>query len=180
MKRTFQGGLRGASTVTGTILMVAVVVILSSVVGAFVFGLGPSPSPPAPQASISHAILDDAGPDDDDIIAVTLESGTAIETENLYVIGSKKLDIGGAPDSSKPANDDHASEREKFTEAASGDPQVGIGETWDSGETVYLDPEGHSADGVTVKIYWTTRPVEGYNPGTVEGEDSYKIAEFTV
>jgi hypothetical protein len=177
MREVFRGDIRGASTVTGTILMVAVVVILASVVGAFVFGLGPSPSPPAPQASLSHTVLDDAGVGGDDIIAVTLESGTAIETENLYVIGSTKLDIGGAPDGPR---DEWASEREKFTEAASGDPQVGIGETWDSGETVYLNPVGKSADGVTVKIYWTTRPVEGYNPGTVEGEDSYKIAEFTV
>jgi len=40
-------------------------------------------------------------------------------------------------------------------------------------------PEG-SVDGVTVSIYWNTRPVEGINPGTVKGNDAYLIAEFRV
>jgi hypothetical protein len=48
----------------------------------------------------------------------------------------------------------------------------------DAGETVYLNPVG-SAEGVTVRIHWNTDPVTGANPGAVEGDISYKIAEFT-
>lgn len=33
---------------------------------------------------------------------------------------------------------------------------------------------------MTVRLYWNTAPVEGINPGSVEGENSYLIAEFTV
>jgi flagellin-like protein len=172
------GDERGVSPVIGVILMVAIVVILAALVGALVFGIGGSPSPTAPQISVSHSVIDDGG---DDIIAVTLESGAAVETEKLYVTGSKNIDIGGPPGSPEAADDSHSSSREKFTEAPSGnDPQVDIGDTWDSGETVYLDPDDNSADGVTIKIYWNNRPVEDLNPGEVEGEDSYKIAEFTV
>lgn len=177
MNDGLDGGRRGASTVVGTILMVAVVVILASTVGLFVFDIGPSPSPTAPQISVSHSVIDDNG---DDIVAVTLESGTAVETEKLYVTGSKDIDIGGPPGDSEAANSDYASGREKFTESSDGTPQIDIGETWDSGETVYLVPSDNDADGVTIKIYWNTRPVEGVNPGEVEGDDSYKIAEFTV
>jgi flagellin-like protein len=171
---------RGVSPVIGAILMVAIVVVLAVIVGTLVLGIGSSPAPTAPQVSVSHTVLDGAGPDGDDIIAVTLESGDAVEAEKLYVTGSTEIDIGSEPGSSGAANDSHASKREKFTESTGGGSQVGIGETWDAGETVYFDPNEDNADGVTIKIYWNNRPVEDLNPGEVEGEDSYKIAELTV
>jgi flagellin-like protein len=169
-------GERGVTPVVGVIIVVAVAVILASVVSVYVFGLWDVRSP-APEVSVSHSLVEDGS---DDVIAVTLEAGDAIQTDQLYVIGSKALDMGGPPGSSTPADETFASEREKFTEASgTNPPQVGIGDTWDAGETVYLDPVG-SAEGVTVSIYWNTEPVEGVNPGTVEGDTSYEIAEFTV
>ena len=54
-----------------------------------------------------------------------------------------------------------------------------MGDTWDAGETVYFAPDG-GVEGVTVRIHWTAKPVEGYNPGTPRGADSYTIAEITV
>jgi flagellin-like protein len=172
-----RGDSRAVSPVIGTIIMVSVVVILASVVSVFVFDLGPGGQPPAPKISVSHELVDDGG---EKTIAVTLESGESVNTDQLYVGGSKDLDIGGPPGSGTPANEKYASNLEAFTESSGNKPpQVGIGDTWDSGETVYLDPVGDAA-GVTIRIYWNTEPVEGVNPGTVEGEDSYKIAEFTV
>lgn len=111
---------------------------------------------------------------------MTLEAGSSVATDQLYVTASKPIDIGGAPGSATPANDAYASSRENFVEA-SGDnpPQVGIGERWESGETIYLDPEG-SARGVTIEIYGNTEPVQGITPGTVEGDDASLIAEFRV
>jgi flagellin-like protein len=174
-----EGNARGESSVIAVVLMVAVVVILGSVVGGYVFGVGDEQTP-APAVSVSYETVE-AG--SERTIAVTLEAGDAVETDKLYVIASKDIDIGGAPGSSPAnarANENFASGLEKFTESSgTNPPQVGIGDTWEAGETVYLDPVG-SVDGVTVSIYWNTDPVDGVNPGTVRGEDSYKIAEFTV
>jgi flagellin-like protein len=167
---------RGVSSTVAVVLMVAVVVLLSTVVSVVVFDVGSQVQSPAPDVVVSHTLVDD-GPERS--IAVTLEAGDGVRADRLYVSGSAELDIGGAPGSGAPANEAFASDRESFTESSSGPPQVGVGETWDAGETVYLDPVG-SADGVTVSIYWNTARVEGVNPGTVEGENSYLIAEFTV
>lgn len=170
-------GRRGVAPVIAVLLLVALVVVLATTVSAFVLTNETDVPPPAPGISVSHTTVPDGG---ERTVAVTLESGDAVAIDRLYVIGSKPLDIGGSPGSSTPADDQYASSRENFVEASgSNPPQVGIGPKWESGETVYLDPEG-SVDGVTVSIYWNTRPVEGVNPGTVTGDDAYLIAEFSV
>lgn len=157
--------------------MVAVVVILSAVISVVVFDVGSQVQSPSPDILVSDSLVDDGS---EQTIAVTLEAGDRVRSDRLYVSGSKNLDIGGAPGSGTPADETFASDRETFTESSGPNPpQVGIGETWDAGETVYLDPVG-GADGVTVRIYWNTKPVEGINPGDVEGKNSYLIAEFTV
>jgi hypothetical protein len=168
---------RAVSSTIAVVLMVAVVVVLSAVISVVVFDVGSQVQSPSPDVVVSNSLVDDGA---EQTIAVTLEAGDAVRTDRLYVSGSKTLDIGGAPGSATPANENYASGREAFTESSgTNPPQVGIGETWDAGETVYLDPVG-SAEGVTVQIYWNTEPVKGINPGTVEGENSYLIAEFTV
>lgn len=170
------GDRRGVAPVIAVAILVALAVVLATTVSAYVLTQEDVP-PPAPQISVSHALVDDGG---EQTIAVTLEGGDAVDTDQLYVTGSKPLDVGGAPGSGQAANEGSASSRETFVEA-SGDnpPQVGIGEQWESGETIYLDPEG-DADGVTVSIYWNTEPVAGADPGTVTGDDAYLIAEFRV
>ncbi len=168
---------RGVSAVIGLVLLVAVVVVLSATVTGYVLSDGGDVPPPSPRISVSHTTVDDGG---DATVAVTLEGGDAVRTNQLYVIGSKPLDIGGPPGNSQSANDTYASERENFIESSGGrPPQVGIGETWEAGETIYLDPEGE-ADGVTIRIYWNTEPIQDVNPGTVTGDDSYQLAKFTV
>ncbi|WP_435184295.1 type IV pilin [Halobellus sp. EA9] len=170
---------RAVSTVVSVSLMIAIVVILGTVISIYTVGTS-STQPQAPLIEVS-AGLSDAVDDGEHAVAITLGAGDAVRTGHLYVSGSKPLDIGGKPgDSSTPANDDHASEREKFTES-SGDnpPQVGIGETWEAGETAYLDPAG-TFEEVTISIYWASQPVEGVNPGTPTGEAAYKIATVTI
>jgi hypothetical protein len=175
--RAGSDGQRGVAPIIAVTLLVALVVVLVTTVSAFVLTDESDIPPPAPQISVSETTVPDG---DERTIAVTLEAGDPVATDRLYVIGSKPLDIGGPPDSGTPANEAYASDRENFVEA-SGDnpPQVGIGDRWESGETIYLDPEG-SARGVTVEIYWNTEPIQGVNPGTVEGDDAYLIAEFRV
>lgn len=172
-----QGTARGVASLIGILLMVGVVVIIAGTMTVFVFDIGSGVSSPAPKAETDYELVADG---DERTVAITLSAGDAIATEKLYVVGSKALDIGGAPGSDTPAQEQYASELENFTESSGGNPpQVGIGETWDAGETVYVDPEG-SVDGVRITIYWTSESVEGINPGRPNGEHSYKISEFTV
>ena len=71
--RQFVADKRGVSPVIGVVLMVAVVVILAAVIGAFVLGLG-GDQQATPQASFSY---DDG--------AITMEGGDTIDGANLYI-----------------------------------------------------------------------------------------------
>jgi hypothetical protein len=171
-------GERGQSSVLAETYLVAIVVLLAGTVAVSALGVGTPVTDPAPSLSVTHTTVDDGT--GDETVAVTLEGGDSVNVRQLYAIGSEPIDVGGAPDTSTPADQQYASEREAFAESTGGNPpQVGIGDTWDAGETVYFDPEG-SADGVTISIYWNTAEVRGVNPGTVEGSESFKLVEFTV
>lgn len=168
---------RGVASLVGVLLMVAVLVVVAASMTFFVFDIGAGLQSEAPNVDVDYGLVADGT---ERTIAITLAAGDAVATDRLYVVGSKDVDMGGAPGSSTPANDQFASPLEKFTESNAGNPpQVGIGPTWDAGETVYVDPVG-SVDGVTITIYWTSESVEGVNPGQPEGEYSYKLREFTV
>ena len=73
----------------------------ATTVSAFVLAQDSDVPPPAPQISVSHGLVDDGS---EQTVAVTLEGGNAVATDQLYVAGSKPLDIGGAPGSGTPAN----------------------------------------------------------------------------
>lgn len=153
--------------------------VVAATVAAAAFAFGPAAGPPAPRVAVASDLVTDGT---ERTIAISLESGEAVRTDRLYVSGSRPVDVGGAPDSpgNTAADERFASPRERLTESAGGrPPQVGIGERWESGETVYVDPVG-SVEGVTVSIYWNTEPVRGVNPGTVEGADSYRIATVEI
>ena len=169
---------RAAANVLGNLYVAGLVVVLAGTAGVFIFGLGSPVSDPAPQASVSHSIVEDPSDPGDPVVAVTLDAGTSMNVDQLYIVASDPVDIGGAPPSSG-LSDSYASERESFNEAPpGGSPQIDIGDTWDAGETVYFDPTG-DVDDVTISIYWNPEPVAGINPGTVEGDGSYKIAEIS-
>ncbi len=167
---------RGMTSVVGIILLVAVTVIVAGTVTVFVFDLGSGLQPKAPYVETSHELVEDGS---EQTIAITLEAGDTVDVDRLYVAGSKPVDIGGAPGSGRAADDAHASPIENFTETPGGTPQVAIGNTWDAGETVYVDPQG-SVDGVTVSIYWISGSVQNYNPGEPDGDDSYRLTTMTI
>jgi len=170
-------GSRGVSSVISVVLLVAVTVVLAATMTVFVVDMGSGLQSTAPVMDLSYDLVADGG---EQTVAITLVAGDAAATEQLYVTGSTDVDIGGSPDSGTPANDAYASRLEKFTESSGNNPpQVGIGSTWDAGETVYVDPAG-SADGVRITIYWSSRSVVGVNPGDPTGEDTYRLETFTV
>lgn len=168
---------RGASSVVGIILIVGVTVIIGGTVTVFVLGLTDDTRSGGPTLSTTYSLVEDDG---EQTIAVTHVGGDNPLAENLYVTASKPIDIGGPPDAPENtnANESFASPRERFLEGTSG-PQVEVGERWEAGETVYLDPVG-SVEDVTVQIAWSRQPVEGRNPGTPQGQDSFVVVEFTV
>ena len=74
--KQFVADKRGVSPVIGVVLMVAVVVILAAVIGAFVLGLGGSQTQ-APQASFSL---------DADTSTLTMTGGDNLNGDNLEVV----------------------------------------------------------------------------------------------
>ena len=100
---------RGVSSVIGVVLMIAVVVILAAVVGAFATGVF-GDQQDAPQAAFSY---DDGN--------VTMDSGENIPADQLTVEGGNTLDSSDAPwsagDSVEASDDD-------------GDGQIEV--TWNS------------------------------------------------
>jgi len=160
-------------------LMVSVLVVIAATMTVFVFDIGSGLQSPAPNVDTSYQLVPDGS---EQTIAITLAAGDAVSTERLYVVGSKDIDISGPPTTSGSgaADDQFATELETFTESSgTNPPQVGVGTTWDAGETVYVDPV-RSVDGVTITVYWTSRVVEGVNPGRPRGEYSYELTRFTV
>lgn len=87
---TGSNGDRGVSPVIGTILMVAIAVILAAVVGSFVLGIGGDLSQ-SPQVSldVSDAADDvdnegvNSGDGPDDIIVIEHSGGDSLESSNL-------------------------------------------------------------------------------------------------
>ncbi|MBP2252256.1 flagellin-like protein [Halarchaeum solikamskense] len=175
------GRERGVSAVVGVVLLLAVAVLLAVTVGTLALGLGEQTQPTAPTTSVSYELVDRGDGSGEQLIAITKRSGEPVKTDYPYVGGSTPLDIGAGPESDRPTadSDSKASGLEAFTESYMGaPPQVGIGDAWEAGETVYVDPVGE-ASGTDVTLYWNTRDVAGNNPGEVEGSDSYDIGSFT-
>jgi flagellin-like protein len=83
--KQFVADKRGVSPVIGVVLMVAVVVILAAVIGAFVLGLGGSQQS-TPQASFSY--------DDGTLI---MSGGDTLDGANVYTVvdGTRQGPVGG-------------------------------------------------------------------------------------
>ena len=101
---------RGVSPVIGVVLMIAVVVILAAVVGAFATGVFGGQTD-APQAAFSY-----------ENETVTMDSGENIPADQLTVEGDGSFDTGTvtAGDSASPATD------------ADGDGDIEV--TWNSSD----------------------------------------------
>ncbi|GGN17826.1 hypothetical protein GCM10009021_18350 [Halarchaeum nitratireducens] len=158
--------------------------MLIGAITPFVMNLAGETQAKAPTVSVDHRITNSTGgtdydtsTDGDNLVAVTLESGGPLEIDQLYVTASKEIDIGSAEDPGRAyESEESLSDREAFTEGTDG-PQIGIGETWQAGETIYLNPEGNATD-TDVSIYWTSKSLRAQEAGEVSPGDSYEIASF--
>lgn len=77
---------RGVSPVIGTVLVVALVVLLSAVVGAGALGIGGANGEPVPQAQLSVDLVNvsDADPANDGF-RITHERGATLSTDTIVV-----------------------------------------------------------------------------------------------
>jgi flagellin-like protein len=166
-------GDRGTSSVVGTILLVAVVVV-GGVTSAYVLDVrqevaGPDIPSDAIEAEHGEHL-------DGEWVRFTLTAGDAVQADRLVVVATTEVDIHGDEDEVGYTDPDYKSRSESFTEGAD---QAGIGDAWTAGEDVYVGSDS-DLSGETFRVVWNTEPVEGENPGEVVGEDSHVLFEFTV
>lgn len=134
---TFWGDERGVPPVIATVLVVAIAVILSAVVGSFAFDLWNSTGD-VPRADFSFE-WDDAGADDE--LTITHETGQHVDADDVVVV-SNGVDI-----EDEDGNPAQASSHTWSDLHDGGIDRVGIGDA----VTVRADGE---FDGQTVLVVW--------------------------
>lgn len=119
---------RGVSPVIGVILMVAVTVIVSAVIGATALGIGQSAQETPPQTALEieqfqrNSSSGGQGPAKTTAVRITLTGGDSIDTDNIEITVDGEPAFGGTND----ANHDY------------------VKKLWNSGETI------RAGDSVTV------------------------------
>lgn len=178
-------GDRGVTPVVGLVVLVGVVAILSAVVAGYVFTQERGLQDPGPTATFEFELTEDAG--GNDLLLVTHTAGDSIPLDRLLLVAEQPVDLGG---SNNDPSQDYATTGEKLDE---GGGQVGIGETWESGETIEVlagdyDDDSSSADeldGVTLRLVWNPAEVDkdgqgGKAPSSVVGESSVVLFKHSV
>jgi hypothetical protein len=167
-------GHRASVSVVLADLALLIIVGVAVVALAVAFAPGTVAPTVAPAIGVSHATVTDGG---EVCVAIAFEGGESVRIDRLSATGSRPVDVGNAPGTATAADDADASRLEPLTESVPGaPPQVGVGSTWEVGETVYVDPAGR-ADGVTVRLYWSSTPV---SDGGVGGGTAVAIVAVTV
>lgn len=163
---------RAVSPVIATILMVAIVVVLATTISVYFYDIS-NTIEPAPNAAFEQQLLDDG-----ETLEVTLTHGNGIRANQILIVSTEPVDIGG-PDTSPKRQ--FATVGEKLTE---GSDQSGVGEYWTAGETIKLGGVG-DLSGITIRIVWN--PVEikkddygGEEPSEVIGDNAAVIWEYTI
>jgi len=90
---------RAVSPVIGIILMVAITVILTAVVGSFVLGIGQGAGKPTPQTAMEFEYDDNGngfGGDSDDEIEIAVTAGDRIEEKTEVKVGGNRTDTSPA------------------------------------------------------------------------------------
>ncbi|MDX1748206.1 MAG: type IV pilin N-terminal domain-containing protein, partial [Halobacteriales archaeon] len=93
---------KAVSPVIGVVMMVAITVILSAVVGTFALGLGESQDT-APQSTWEKDYTDGSS----DTLVLTHQSGDPMEADRLNVVATGVTCTSGTFDSPKNLNDDY-------------------------------------------------------------------------
>jgi hypothetical protein len=156
--------------------MTAVTVIIASTVGVFVYDIG-SFSKPGPSAAFEHQLLDEG--EGNERLELTLTAGDGIRANQILIVSTEPVDIGGPPDTSP--NGEFATVGEKLTE---GDDQSGVGEYWTAGEYILLGGVG-DLSGITIRVVWNPTEIKkdgsgGKDPSELIGESSVILWEHTV
>jgi FlaG/FlaF family flagellin (archaellin) len=170
------------SPVIGVVIIVGVTVVLSAAVAGFVFTQQRGLQSPGPTATFEFDLVEnDEG---NDLLLVTHSAGEPIALDKLLLVADRPVDLGG---SNNDPNQDFATTGEKLDE---GNGQVGVGETWEAGETIEVlagdygsDPD--ELDGVTLRLVWNPREVDkddqgGEAPSSVVGESSVVLFRYEV
>jgi FlaG/FlaF family flagellin (archaellin) len=175
-------GERAVAPVLGVVILVGVVAILSAVVAGYTLTQERGLQNPGPTATFEFELTEDD--DGNDLLLVTHTAGDSIPLDRLLLAAEKPVDLGG---SNNAPSQGYATTGEKLDE---GDGQVGVGETWESGETIEVlagdyGPGADELDGVTLRLVWNPREVDkddqgGKAPSSVVGESSVVLFKHTV
>lgn len=165
---------RAVTPVVSVILIVAITVILAAVVGATVGSLG-SDLEETPRASISAETVEPLGNCDSEV-RLTHRGGGPITADNVLLVATKKVDIGG---SGRDPNCRLSNKNEKINE---GNDQAGIGDTWTAGESFRFG--SNSLEGTTVRLVWTPEPIRdtgtpGNTQGGISDDEAFILYEET-
>lgn len=167
---------RALSPVIGGVAMLALVVVFSAAVGTLALGYTERVEETRPPQVDIDFVVEENGPNHDLILPV-YETGEPIETDHLAVVSTKPIDIDADRNGIAYG---WTSTTESFTEqAGNSPPDAELGNTWTAGESVWIGANG-DLEGETVRIVWNSQPIQGQNPGSVEGENSHVLAEYTV
>lgn len=175
-------GERAVTPVIGVVILVGVVTILSAVVTGYAFVQQEGLQSPGPSASFEFELTE--RDDGTDLLLVTHTSGDPLQLDRLLLVAERPVDLGG---SNNAPSQGYATTGEKLDE---GNGQVGVGETWEAGETVEVLAGDYgsgpdSLDGVTLRLVWNPKEVEkdgqnGKAPSSVVGEGSAVVFRHTV
>lgn len=156
------GDERAVSPVIGVILMVAITVILAAVIGTFVLGLGSGLQSTSPQASFAFeqsTFKPGAGIDSVKTVAVTHETGDAIDYSNIQVTvnGNPAFSIDSSNATSVPwsgtgkVSAGSSVDVDGYNTTALASPV-----SWNTGGTI--STAGHSVitSGDTIRVTWTS------------------------
>jgi FlaG/FlaF family flagellin (archaellin) len=162
------------SPVVGVVMIVGVTVVLSAVVAGYGFTQQRGLQSPGPTATFEFDLVQND--DGNDLLLVTHSAGEPIALDKLLLVADRPVDLGGA---NNDPSQTYATTGEKLDE---GNGQVGIGETWEAGETIEVLAGDYGSgpdelDGVTLRLVWNPREVDkdgqgGKAPSSVVGERS--------
>jgi FlaG/FlaF family flagellin (archaellin) len=127
---------RAVSSAIGTVLMVAVVVVMASVIGAFAFGLwgGTTPAP----SNTGFGVEYDVSPTGVNTTTVTMQAGDKVKTNRLTVkIGDEEAWVRGSSGSN-------------FTTSGWTSDEIESG----ADLTITETSQGHMTDGDTIQVIW--------------------------
>lgn len=167
---------RGVTPVIGVVMMVSIAVVLGAVVAGYAFSQREHLDDPGPAVAFETELVGDGTADE--ALRITHDGGDAIRANRILVVATEPVDLGS--EDHAPSGG-YATRGEKLTE---GNDQTGVGDTWESGESILVGGVG-DLEGITVRIVWNPTEVEkddagGEEPSELVGEHSVVLFRHTI